>query len=126
MDWAGIVVERLTRMKLNDYMRQYIFEPLRIKDLSFVPSLDMKSRMAGFWHRDAEGKLSRRCYPLSTPLSHGQNPDLFQSGGAGLFGCVRDFSSRYLSQTPRVNVNDLRYVRDLDRLVKQRDVPYHR
>ncbi|RSM08664.1 hypothetical protein CDV31_008006 [Fusarium ambrosium] len=92
MDWAGIAVERVTQTKLGDYMQKYIFEPSGIKDVSFIPSKDMRARLAGFWQRDADGHLSSRPYPLSKPLIPDQASDMLQSGGAGLWGSTREYS----------------------------------
>ena len=91
MDWAGVIVERATGLKLNDYMTRHIFEPLGIQDLTMNPSADMKSRLAGLWQRDSEGTLSPREYLLPTPRM-GEDT-FFQSGGAGLFGSLQEFSS---------------------------------
>ena len=98
MDWAGIAVERATQTKLGDYMQKYIFEPSGIKDMSFIPSKDMKARLAGFWHRDGKDRLSQRQYPLSRPLVPDATSDMFQSGGAGLWGTTREYSSNVPSQ----------------------------
>lgn len=98
MDWAGIAVERATQIKLGDYMQKYIFEPSGIKDMSFLPSKDMKERLAGFWQRDGKDRLSQRQYPLSRPLVPDQTSDMFQSGGAGLWGTTREYSSNVPSQ----------------------------
>lgn len=92
MDWAGVAVERATGMKLGDYMQRRIFEPLGIRDLKMIPSIEMKERLIGMWQRDQEGHLSPRKFPLTRPLE----PDAansFHSGGAGLFGSTREFGS---------------------------------
>lgn len=93
MDWAGIIVERLSGLKLNDYMTRYIFEPLGIRDLSMFPTRDMQNRLVGLWHRNAEGQLSVRQYPLSKPLETRTSTPIFHSGGAGLFGSIKEFGS---------------------------------
>lgn len=93
MDWAGILVERASGTKLNDYMIQHIFEPLGIQDLAMRPSPVMMSRSTGIWKRDEKGDLSPRKYPTWRSLDRGDDEDLFHSGGAGLFGSIREFSS---------------------------------
>ncbi|KAB8219274.1 beta-lactamase/transpeptidase-like protein [Aspergillus novoparasiticus] len=92
IDWAGILVERATGMKLNDYMQQFIFAPLEIHDVSMIPSASMKERLVGLWTRSAGGQLSRRDYPLNRPLDVKEAGEVFHSGGAGLFGSIREFS----------------------------------
>ncbi|KAJ0418591.1 beta-lactamase/transpeptidase-like protein [Aspergillus carlsbadensis] len=92
VDWAGIVVERITGMKLNDYMQQHIFSPLDIKDVSMFPTLPMKERLIGIWRRGDNGQLARRAYPVQSSLDTGSTTDAFHSGGAGLFGSIREYS----------------------------------
>ena len=126
MDWAGIAVERATQTKLDDYMQEHIFEPSGINDMSFLPSKDMKARLAGFWQRDADDRLSPRQYPLSKPLVPDQASDMFQSGGAGLWGTAREYSSNAPSQLVLMeNHCPNRVDRASEGPVKQRDLsPY--
>jgi CubicO group peptidase (beta-lactamase class C family) len=93
MDWAGIAVERVTQSKLGDYAKKHIFDPLGIDSLSFSPPEDMKNRIPGIWHRAASGKLEPRPYPLAKALEEDAVSDRFHSGGAGLWGTVRDYGS---------------------------------
>lgn len=97
IDWAGIMVERATGLKLNDYMQRFIFEPLNVNDVCMFPSPSMTDRLIGLWQRDSNGQLSRRDYPMNRPLCHESPPDTFHSGGAGLFGSIREFSSMNIS-----------------------------
>ncbi|KAE8364608.1 beta-lactamase/transpeptidase-like protein [Aspergillus caelatus] len=92
IDWAGILVERVTGIWLNDYMQQFIFAPLEVHDVSMIPSAHMKERLVGLWHRSAGGHLLRRDYPLNKPLDVKEAAEIFHSGGAGLFGSIREFS----------------------------------
>jgi CubicO group peptidase (beta-lactamase class C family) len=94
MDWAGIAIERVTGLRLGDYMQSHIFEPLSIHDLTMAPSAEMKEKLVGMWQRDQEGHLS----PRTPPLSRSLGPDAansFHSGGAGLFGNTREFGSLF-------------------------------
>lgn len=97
VDWAGILVERATGVNLNDYMQRHIFEPSNAKDMTMIPSNDMKGRLQGLWQRDEHGRVNNREYPLSRPLKEAQlhdDDDMIFSGGGGLFGSVRDFGSK--------------------------------
>lgn len=93
IDWAGIAVERVTQSRLGDYMQKHIFTPAGIKNLSLFPSKDMIDRLAGIWQRDANGRLSPRRYPLDRALAPDQGSDAFHSGGAGVWGTTREYSS---------------------------------
>lgn len=92
MDWVGIAIERVTGQRLNDYMQQNIFKPLGITDLTLLPSPNLIERLAGMWKRHADGTLKPREQPYSKALTPSES--LFHSGGAGLFGSLKEFSSK--------------------------------
>lgn len=54
IDWAGLLVERLTGSNLEDYMREHIWNPLEIKDMTFWPDQhpEIKANMTGMSIRD--------------------------------------------------------------------------
>jgi CubicO group peptidase (beta-lactamase class C family) len=57
IDFAGLLVERLTNMTLEEYMRQNLWEPLGIKDMTFHLSKrpDLAKRMADMSKRADDG-----------------------------------------------------------------------
>ncbi|TLD11423.1 hypothetical protein PgNI_05304 [Pyricularia grisea] len=96
IDWAGIALERVTGLKLNDYLQQNVFQPLGIKDMAMVPGDDMRSRLAYMHHREADGKLRARDHLLRAPLvididNKTDMARLHNSGGAGLFATVQEY-----------------------------------
>lgn len=119
MDWAGIVVERISGLALNAYFQKYIFEPLGIKDMTMFPSKDMKDRLAYMHTRAPDGMIRARDHLFRIPLVI--DPDnvtetrrVFNSGGAGLFGtpqeycskptpCFKDPSSRHITASNQGN-----------------------
>lgn len=84
-------------MRLDEYMQRYIFEPLGIKDMSFFPDDDMKSRALAMEQRLPDGHLAARDhawkYALNVRDHH--KPKAVRSGGAGLFGSPREYSSKF-------------------------------
>jgi CubicO group peptidase (beta-lactamase class C family) len=54
IDYAGLLIERVTGLSLEEYMRQNLWEPFGIKDMTFRLSSrpDMKARMADMSLRD--------------------------------------------------------------------------
>ncbi len=79
-DICGAILWKLTGLPLDQYMKKYIFEPLGIKDLTFFPDEDQKSRYVPQYSRE-NGIYER--------LSDGNQlmiNDCFASGGAGLSG----------------------------------------
>lgn len=59
IDWAGVIVERLSGLTLDDYMRRNIWTPLGMNDTSFHPRdlLHLRERIPGMTIRDEDGKL---------------------------------------------------------------------
>ncbi|WOO84417.1 Acyltransferase LovD [Vanrija pseudolonga] len=80
IDWAGIVVERLSGKKLGEYFSDHIFAPLGIKDATFDLSSrpDLAARLATLHAKTPEGYV-KIAYPdeIAKPA--------FDSGGAGLY-----------------------------------------
>jgi CubicO group peptidase (beta-lactamase class C family) len=93
MDWVGVAVERASGMRLSEYMQKRIFEPLDIQELSMLPPKSMKSKLVGIWHRNASDQLTPRTFPLISSITETDKLDAFQSGGAGLYGSIREYGS---------------------------------
>ncbi|KAJ5958396.1 Beta-lactamase-like protein [Penicillium vulpinum] len=96
IDWAGMVLERATGLKLNDYLTKNIFVPLGIKDISMVPSKDMRQRLAYMNSRSPDGTLAPRDHLLRAPLVVDLENDaevarIFNSGGAGIFAKPQEY-----------------------------------
>ncbi|KAF3491175.1 beta-lactamase [Arthroderma uncinatum] len=99
IDWAGIVVERATNMRLGAYFQSNIFDPLSIKDISLLPSDEMRSKLVTMHRRHPDGTLRPMDYNLLKAVStlstrtNEEREQFFQGGGAGAFGTMRDYSS---------------------------------
>ena len=59
IDYAGLMVERVTKMSLEAYMKKNLWEPLGIRDMTFFLSTrpDMSARFADMSTRTADGKV---------------------------------------------------------------------
>ncbi|KAI1210671.1 beta-lactamase family protein [Annulohypoxylon truncatum] len=59
LDWAGQIVERLSGLSLEEYMRANIWGPLDMQHVSFFPDSipEMKARKIGMSRKDENGKL---------------------------------------------------------------------
>ena len=96
IDWAGVLVERVTGLTLDDYFKKYIFSPLGIQEISFRPTAEMKKRLMylhvrspdGVLRLNEDGHLLRRALRDIDP-KHDEHT--FQSGGAGCFGKIPDY-----------------------------------
>jgi len=87
IDWAGLMVERVSSLSLNDYFQKNIFAPLNLKNISMFPSQNMKENLAGMHYRDPSGKITERDHLQRMPLiaSEGEAKIIFNSAGAGCF-----------------------------------------
>lgn len=96
LDWAGIVAERASGMKLNDYFQEHIFKPLGINDANMFPTQEMRSNLAYMHQRDGSGKLNERAhlYRRAFQQTTKEEQDKFlHSGGAGLFAKPKEYVS---------------------------------
>lgn len=98
IDWAGIAVERASKMRLNDYMIKHIYEPLGLKNISMIPTPEMKKNLALMHVRNQDGTLSTcdnhimsRALRVSTPeeIAHFVN-----GGGGGCFAKPQEYARK--------------------------------
>lgn len=90
IDWAGILVERISGLSLEDYFQEKMFKPLGLKDTTFIPRDDIRERLMKVYARPAGGPL----VPLpGEPVGKPKTIDDLKlySGGGGLYGTTRDY-----------------------------------
>jgi CubicO group peptidase (beta-lactamase class C family) len=117
IDFAGLALERLTGLSLNDYCHKNIFEPLGLKNITFFPTADMKKKLAFMHQRKPDGTLIARDHLLRKPLvveSSGVK-DVLNSGGAGAFSSPSDYAREFVGNkdqsliTKKAQKSSLRY-----------------
>jgi len=94
IDWAGLVLERCTGMKLNDYMHKNVFEPLGLKYISMFPDKQMKQNLARMHQRLPDGTVYERDHLYRRPLmaeTKEEKDRIFNSGGGGCFARPTDY-----------------------------------
>lgn len=84
IDLAGKVVEAVTGQDLEAYFRRHLFEPLRMRDTSFLLRDDMAARLVATHARGPDGK------PVPIGFEFPQDAD-FHMGGGGLFSTASDY-----------------------------------
>jgi methyl acetate hydrolase len=84
IDLAGKVVEAVTGQTLEAYFQQFIFEPLGMRDTSFLLREDMAQRLVGTHARGPNGK------PVPISFEAPPDPEFFMGGG-GLFSTAPDY-----------------------------------
>lgn len=95
IDWAGVLVERSTKLSLNDYMQKNIFEPLNLKNISMFPNPSMKSKLAHMNFRNRDGTLAKFDHIHRRPLIVEGKEEMetcFNSGGAGCFAKPQEYA----------------------------------
>jgi CubicO group peptidase (beta-lactamase class C family) len=83
-DWVGRLVERISRMTLDDYFREHIFRPLGMGDTYFNIPDDKQSRVASAHRRQPDGTL------IAQPSRPLQAVTQF-NGGGGLRSTAGDY-----------------------------------
>ncbi|KAK2616242.1 hypothetical protein QQS21_000877 [Conoideocrella luteorostrata] len=95
MDWAGLVLERATGTKLNDYIQAHICRPLGLENMNMFPTDEMKKHLAYMNQRAPDGKLAHRDHlhrrPL-TAITTEQKRAILNSGGAGMFAKPQEYA----------------------------------
>ena len=87
-DVLGGVVELISGMKLGDYMKKNIFDPLGMKDTTFEIGKHNYERIATQYEYDSVGRCAVEVLKDSNIMCFGSE---YQSGGAGLLSTVDDF-----------------------------------
>lgn len=110
MDIEGMIVERITGQRLDDFMAARIFKPLKMADTGFYVPADKRARFAALYEwRD--GKLQPPTSPGLFTSEYAQPPGV-TLGGAGLVSTAGDYAR--LAQM-LLNGGDLDGVRILSR-----------
>lgn len=98
LDWAGIILERITGQTLGDYFAEHIFKPLGVDTnaVTMFPSQEAQKNLATVHQRDPHtGELRERSHFFGESLKQStkQQQDAYlQSGGAGLFAKPKEYT----------------------------------
>nr|XP_036575814.1 transesterase [Colletotrichum truncatum]KAF6782447.1 transesterase [Colletotrichum truncatum] len=91
IDWAGLMVEPVTGMKLSKFMRKNIFEPVSAHDVTFhlEQREDLRARRVTLWERDMTDlkEVTDFWWP---------DPAIDDIGGGGIYTTVHDLLKIYL------------------------------
>jgi CubicO group peptidase (beta-lactamase class C family) len=87
-DVCGYLVEVLSGKRFDHYLQDHIFDPLWMKDTSFVIAPKKTERFAACYQREADKTLSLIDDPLNS--SYAKTPTFF-AGGSGLTSTTTDY-----------------------------------
>ena len=89
-DVLGAVIEKVSGMKFSDFLKERLFEPLEMKDTDFYVPEEKKSRFSNVYEvSNGEFKEFEGDHLI---IRHDGNKNAFESGGAGLFSTLDDYS----------------------------------
>lgn len=84
-------------MKLGDYCKKYIFDPLGLANISFMPSHDMLSNLISMHMRLPNGDVRERKHLMRAAFGPDTGDDHQHSGGGGIFSTLPDFCRAWAS-----------------------------
>jgi methyl acetate hydrolase len=85
IDWAGLILERVTKTTLGDYFAEHLLEPLGMVDTGFTCTPNMLERKAALHLRTPDSSF------MSFQMPPAEDPE-FDSGGGGLFSTMSDYT----------------------------------
>jgi CubicO group peptidase (beta-lactamase class C family) len=89
-DILGAVVEKVSGMRYGDFLKENIFDPLKMKDTGFYVPEDKLSRLSQAY-RSVDGKLVRLSEPNLGVQIHIDKEPAFEAGGAGIKSTIDDY-----------------------------------
>ena len=89
-DVAGHLIEVLSGMRLDDYLKRNILEPLRMNDTYFYLPASKLPRFAAAYRPDADGKIELLDKPDASSRWL-KKPQVYFSAGGGLVSTTNDY-----------------------------------
>jgi len=92
-DVLGYLIEVLSGMPLDEYLRKELFEPLEMKDSYFYLPDDKASRLVSLYSKDSLNTPLHICKNKSNCSYPVAGAKTYFSGGAGVVGTVKDYAN---------------------------------
>lgn len=89
-DIAAAIVEKVSGLPYDEFLRKEVFDPCEMKDASFAPTKEQFSRFIGMHNRVDEKSVRE---PMPEGKVFGGTPVTHFLGGAGLAATLRDYSN---------------------------------
>lgn len=86
IDVLGYLVEVVSKMPLDEFLKEHIFEPLKMEDSYFTIPANKFPRLAALYKKDENGKLVKSSSNLAQPVVQS-----YFSGGAGIVSTASDY-----------------------------------
>lgn len=93
VDLTGIIIERISEMRLDDYLQKHIFQPLGMSDTFFEVPKNKMSRFLPNHYYDYQEKTLKIVQETKEKFNAGSNYEdvSFFSGGGGLVSTAIDY-----------------------------------
>jgi CubicO group peptidase (beta-lactamase class C family) len=90
-DLLGMLIARIEGVPLGEVLKRRIFDPLGMKDTSFLVPREKRARRAAAYGFDEEGRLTKRVTRTGVFVSERPDTMAYESGGAGLWSTIDDY-----------------------------------
>ncbi|CCH41968.1 hypothetical protein BN7_1507 [Wickerhamomyces ciferrii] len=90
IDWAGVLLQRVTGQSLNDFITEHILNPLGVEESGMEPNETLRQKFVQMSYRDKTGKLSSTDHIYKKVIA-GDYEKYFHSGGAGVFSKPKEY-----------------------------------
>ena len=87
----GLLIARIEGAPLGEVLKRRIFDPLGMKDTSFLVPREKRARRAAAYGFDEEGRLTKRVTRSGVFVAERPDDMAYESGGAGLWSTVDDY-----------------------------------
>ena len=92
-DLLGLLIARIEGAPLGEVLKRRIFDPLGMKDTSFLVPREKRDRRAAAYGFDEEGRLTKRVTWSGVFVAERPEDMAYESGGAGLWSTLDDYLS---------------------------------
>ena len=93
VDIQGYIVEKISGQKFGDFLRQRIFQPLKMADTAFYVPREKAGRLAAVYlPNPMTGKIDEAKALFGVPMPTYLEPPALESGGGGLVGTITDYA----------------------------------
>jgi CubicO group peptidase (beta-lactamase class C family) len=90
-DLLGLLLARIEGASLGEVLKRRIFDPLEMKDTSFLVRREKRDRRAVAYGFDEEGRLTKRVTRSGVFVAERPEDMAYESGGAGLWSTIDDY-----------------------------------
>jgi CubicO group peptidase (beta-lactamase class C family) len=90
-DLLGLLIARIEGAPLGEVLKRRIFDPLGMKDTSFLVPPEKRDRRAAAYGFDEDGRLTKQLARSGVFVSERPQDMAYESGGAGLWSTLDDY-----------------------------------